>query len=343
MPASMNAETQHTAVARTAFVTGISGQDGYYLARLLLKKGYHVHGLLRPKSANRKGLSLLEAERPQLTGQLALHEADITDTHRLTDIIRRTEPDEIYHLAAQSHVRESFNRPEETQRIISQGTINVLEAARMLHDGRRVRVFQASSSEMFGGIPGTSPQSETTPFSPQSPYAAAKVDAYLRAVEYREQHGLFCANGIMFNHESPLRGEDYVTRKLTLAAARIKAGRAQKVCLGNLGARRDWGFAGDYVDAMWRMLQHDTPDDFVIATGESHTIREFAERAFARLGLTYRDHIEIDPQFFRPTEVETVCGDPSKARHQLGWVATTKFAELVELMVDYDYAHTISR
>lgn len=329
---------------RRALITGITGQDGSYLAEFLLAKGYEVHGLVRrtstlnteridhllPREAD--GGSLSAAAHP---ARLQLHLGDLTDSNGLTRLVLQLEPDEIYNLAAQSHVRVSFDQPEYTAEVGGLGALRILEAARMLQQTRSVKVYQASTSEMFGRVT-ESPQNEHTRFHPRSPYGCAKVFAHHQTVNYREAYGLFACSGILFNHESPRRGEMFVTRKISLAAARIAAGRQQRLSLGNLDAQRDWGFAGDYVESMWLMLQQREATDFVIATGEMRSVAEFLELAFRRVGLDYRNHVDIDPQFFRPTEVEQLRGDASKARELLGWRPRTTFAQLVEMMVDAD-------
>jgi len=318
-----------------AFITGITGQDGSYLAELLLAKGYEVHGLVRRTSTfNRWRIDHLHREDG--TGPaLHLHYGDLADGSSLARLLARIQPDEVYNLAAQSHVRVSFDVPEYTTDIVATGTVRLLEAIR--EAGLRPRFYQASSSEMFGQARET-PQRETTPFHPRSPYACAKVHAYWITVNYREAYGLFACNGILFNHESPRRGENFVTRKITRAAARIAAGQQRKLQLGNLEARRDWGYAREYVEAMWLMLQQPQPDDFVIATGETHSVREFLEAAFTHAGLDWRGHVEVDPRHYRPAEVDALVGDPSKARRLLGWRARTRFADLARLMVDADRA-----
>jgi GDPmannose 4,6-dehydratase len=318
-----------------AFITGITGQDGSYLAELLLAKGYEVHGLVRRTSTfNRWRIDHLHRE-DSAGPALHLHYGDLADGSSLARLLARIQPDEVYNLAAQSHVRVSFDIPEYTTDIVATGTARLLEAIR--EAGLRPRFYQASSSEMFGQARET-PQRETTPFHPRSPYACAKVYAYWITVNYREAYGLFACNGILFNHESPRRGENFVTRKITRAAARIAAGRQRKLQLGNLEARRDWGYAREYVEAMWLMLQQPQPDDFVIATGETHSVREFLEAAFAHAGLDWREHVEVDPRHYRPSEVDELVGDPAKARRRLGWTARTRFADLARLMVDADRA-----
>jgi GDPmannose 4,6-dehydratase len=316
----------------SAFITGTSGQDGSYLAELLLDKGYKVHGLVRWASTSR-----LERLHHLLTRpNFHLHEGDICDGSHIAKLVADTKPDEIYNLAAMSHVRSSFDQPIQAVMTGAIGTTNVLEAARALLATQPVRYYQASSSEMFGKVHEV-PQRETTPFHPRSPYGCAKVFSFWQTVNYREAYGLFAANGILFNHESPRRGETFVTRKVTRAAARIRAGLQQKLVLGNLDARRDWGYAKDYVEAMWLMLQQDEPDDYVIATGETHSVQELVELAFARVGLDWRQYVETDPIFCRPSEVDLLLGDATKARTKLGWKPKVSFKELIELMVEEDW------
>jgi GDPmannose 4,6-dehydratase len=318
---------------KKAFVTGITGQDGSYLAELLLDKGYEVHGVVRRSSSfNTARIDHLYQDPHDKGVRLFTHYGDLTDPVSLTHLLYRLQPDEIYHLGAQSHVRVSFDIPEYTFDVTAAGTVRLLEAMR--EAGVNSRFYQASSSEMFGAAPP--PQNEDTQFHPRSPYAVAKVAAYWAVVNYREAYDMFASNGILFNHESERRGETFVTRKITRALARIKHGLQDKLYLGNLDAKRDWGYAPDYVDAMWRMLQHDEPDDFVVATGETHSVREFLEVAFAHAGLGWEDHVEIDPKYFRPSEVDVLLGDASKAREKLGWTATVGFEELTRLMVDAD-------
>jgi GDPmannose 4,6-dehydratase len=320
---------------KTALITGITGQDGSYLAEFLLQRGYEVHGLIRRSSSfNTQRLEDIYEDPHEREPQLVLHYADLSDSGSLTNLIRDLQPDEVYHLAAQSHVKVSFELPDYTATTTGLGTIRILEAIRA--SGIDTRFYQASSSEMFGAAPP--PQNEQTAFHPRSPYGVAKVFSYWATVNYRESYGLFAANGILFNHESPRRGETFVSRKITRAVARISAGLQDKLYLGNLDAKRDWGYAAEYVQAMWRMLQHDRPDDFVIATGEAHTVREFARLAFAHVGLDWRDYVEVDPRYYRPAEVDYLLGDPSKARQELGWAPRTTFRELVALMVDADVA-----
>jgi len=318
---------------KTALITGVSGQDGSYLAELLLSKGYEVHGLIRRSSSfNTHRLEPIYHDPHESGVRFLMHYGDLSDSGSLVNLIRSLEPDEIYHLGAQSHVKVSFEIPEYTADTTGMGTIRMLEAIRA--SGVQTRFYQASSSEMFGSAPP--PQSEQTPFHPRSPYGVSKVFAHWSTVNYREAHGLFACSGILFNHESVRRGETFVTRKITRAVARIKAGLQRKLYLGNLDAKRDWGYAPEYVEAMWLMLQQDEPDDFVIATGSSHTVREFVELAFARVGLDWEHHVEIDSRYFRPAEVDSLRGDPSKARERLGWRARTSFEDLVALMVDGD-------
>ena len=318
---------------KTALITGVTGQDGSYLAELLLGKGYEVHGLIRRASTfNTSRLDPIYRDPHESGVHFFMHYGDLSDSGSLVNLIRELEPDEIYHLGAQTHVKVSFEIPEYTSDATGMGTVRILEAIRA--SGVETRFYQAGSSEMFGATPP--PQSEATPFHPRSPYGVAKVFAHWMTVNYREAHGLFAANGILMNHESPRRGETFVTRKITRAVARIKAGIQDKLYLGNLDARRDWGYAPEYVEAMWLMLQQDEPGDFVIATGESHTPREFAERAFARVGLDWERHVEVDPAYFRPAEVPDLRGDATRARTVLGWEPRTSFEELVDLMVDAD-------
>ena len=316
-----------------ALITGITGQDGSYLAELLLNKGYEVHGLIRRSSTfNTHRLDHIYVDPHDPKGKLYLHYGDLNDGGQLSNLVYNIHPDEIYHLGAQSHVRVSFDMPEFTGDITGLGTTRILEAIR--RSGIKTRFYQASSSEMFGDAPA--PQNEETPFWPRSPYAAAKVYAYWMARNYREGYNMFACNGILFNHESPLRGETFVTRKITRALARIKFGLQDKLYLGNLDAKRDWGYAPDYVKAMWLMLQQDDPQDFVIATGQSHSVREFLEEAFSYADLDWKEYVEIDPRYFRPTEIELLLGDAGRARKILGWEPEVGFKELVRLMVDAD-------
>jgi GDPmannose 4,6-dehydratase len=338
---------------KTALITGVTGQDGAYLARLLLAKGYMVHGVKRRASQfNTQRVDGIYAEPQDVHSRFVMHYGDLTDSTNLIRIVQETQPDEIYNLAAQSHVQVSFETPEYTGNADGLGTLRLLEALRILGMLGRVRFYQASTSEMFGKVQAV-PQSETTPFYPRSPYGVAKLYAHWITVNYREAYGVHASSGILFNHESPIRGETFVTRKITMAAARIREGRQDKLFLGNLDARRDWGFAGDYVEGMWRMLQHGTPADYVLATGEVHTVRDFCRLAFARAGIdlefrgsgaeesaidkaTGREVIAIDSRYFRPTEVDLLLGDATKAKTLLGWVPTVNFTELVEMMVDAD-------
>jgi GDPmannose 4,6-dehydratase len=317
-----------------ALITGITGQDGSYLAELLLDKGYEVHGIIRRASTfNTERIDHLYVD-PHVRGtRLFLHYGDLSDSVNLVKLLHDLQPDEIYHLGAQSHVRISFDIPEYTADITAVGTIRILEAIREV--GARPRFYQASSSEMFGKAAEV-PQRETTPFHPRSPYGVSKVFAYWATVNYRESYGLMACNGILFNHESPRRGETFVTRKISRAVAYIKAGLQKKVYLGNLDAKRDWGYAKEYVEAMWLILQQDKPEDFVIATGETHSVQEFCEEAFGHVGLDWHDHVEIDKRYLRPAEVDLLLGDASKAKRILGWEPRIRFKDLVRLMVDAD-------
>jgi GDPmannose 4,6-dehydratase len=329
---------RETSAPRRALITGITGQDGSYLAELLLAKGYEVHGLVRRASTfNTERIEHLYQDPHEAGTRLFLHYGDLTDGTSLMNLVLSIEPDEIYNLAAQSHVRVSFDQPLFTADVDALGTLRILEAARQLKRHHDVRVYQASSSEMFGQAAEV-PQRETTPFHPRSPYACAKVFSFHQTVNYREAYGLHASNGILFNHESPWRGETFVTRKITRGATRIREGLQQKLFLGNLDARRDWGYAKDYVEAMWLMLQQDEPDDYVIATGETHSVREFLELTFDHLDLRWQDHVAVDPRYLRPTEVDLLLGDASKARERLGWQPHTTFRELVALMVEYDWS-----
>jgi GDPmannose 4,6-dehydratase len=320
---------------KRALVTGITGQDGSYLAELLLEKGYEVYGIIRRSSSFNTGRIDPIYQDPHVPDyRLKLLYGDLNDGSSLNHILRTVKPDEIYNLGAQSHVRVSFDVPEYTAEVTGLGTVRLLEAIR--ESGLRPRFYQASSSELFGSSPA--PQSERTPFHPRSPYAASKLYAYWITINYRESYDFFACNGILFNHESPRRGETFVSRKITRAAARIKVGKQDKLFLGNLDAKRDWGYAPDYVEAMWRMLQLDQPDDFVIATGECHTVREFLDHAFGHLDLEWQKHVEIDPRYFRPAEVDELRGDMEKARRVLKWEPKVRFAELVRIMVDADLA-----
>lgn len=320
---------------KTALITGITGQDGSYLAELLLEKGYMVHGLIRRASTfNTHRIDHLYQDPHDPDARLRLHYGDLSDGSRLVTLIEQVHPDEVYHLAAQSHVRVSFDEPEYTGDVTGVGTTRLLEAIRMI--GLDCRYYQASTSEMFGATPP--PQSETTPFYPRSPYGAAKVYSYWMTRNYREGYGMFATNGILFNHESPRRGETFVTRKITRAVADIQAGRADSLYLGNLDAIRDWGYAPEYVEGMWRMLQADEPDDFVLATGEAYTVRDFVEAAFAHVGLEWEKYVRFDERYLRPTEVDALIGDASKAREKLAWTAGTHTPELARIMVDADIA-----
>ena len=322
---------------KRALVTGVTGQDGSYLTEFLLAKGYEVHGLMRRASLfNTDRIDHLYHD-PHLGGtRLFLHYGDLTDGTGLRRVLEAVDPDEIYNLGAQSHVKVSFDIPEYTAEVVAIGTLRLIEAVRdhALHGGSAVRYYQAGSSEMFGAAPP--PQSEKTPFHPRSPYGVSKAAAHWFAVNYREAYGLFICNGILFNHESPRRGETFVTRKVTRAVGRISQGLQDKLYLGNLEAKRDWGFTGDYVEAMWLMLQQKQPDDYVIATGEARSVRDLVELAFAAVGLDWHRHVEIDPRYFRPTEVDALRGDPTKARSALGWAPRVTFRELVKMMVEHD-------
>ena len=345
-------------MAKVALITGVTGQDGSYLAELLIEKGYEVHGIIRRSSSfNTERIEHLYFDQwvrdMKQRRALNLHYGDLTDSSSLIRIIQQTQPDEIYNLAAQSHVKVSFDVPEYTAEVDATGTLRLLEAVRILGLEQRTRIYQASTSELYGLVQEI-PQRETTPFYPRSPYGVAKLYGYWITKNYRESYGMFAVNGILFNHESERRGETFVTRKITLAAARIAQGMQDKLYLGNLDALRDWGYARDYVECMWLMLQHDQPEDFVIATGEQHSVREFTEKAFREAGIelrwegsgieergidqaTGRVLVEVDPQYFRPAEVETLLGDPSKAKQLLGWnPQKTSFDELVRLMVTHD-------
>ncbi|MDA0219101.1 MAG: GDP-mannose 4,6-dehydratase [Proteobacteria bacterium] len=323
---------------RRALVTGITGQDGSYLAELLLAKGYHVHGIVRRASLfNTERIDHLYRDPHESGARLFGHYGDLTDASSLARLIEEIKPDEIYNLGAQSHVRVGFDVPEYTNDVVAMGTLRLLDAVRdhTLRTGRQVRFYQAGSSEMFGAAPP--PQDETTPFHPRSPYAVAKVAAHWHGINHRESYGMFVCNGILFNHESPRRGETFVTRKITRALGRIREGLQDKLYLGNLDARRDWGFAGDYVEAMWRMLQQDEPGDYVVATGESYSVRDFLETAFALAGLDWKKHVEFDPRYLRPAEVDHLEGDAGRARKVLGWEPATDFPTLVGMMVAHDH------
>jgi GDPmannose 4,6-dehydratase len=338
---------------KTALITGVTGQDGAYLARLLLAKGYNVHGLKRRASSfNTQRVDHIYAEPQDVHARFHLHYGDLTDATNLIRIIQEVQPDEIYNLAAQSHVQVSFETPEYTGNSDALGVLRILEALRILNMLDRVRFYQASTSEMYGKVQAI-PQDENTPFYPRSPYGVAKLYGHWITVNYREAYGVHASSGILFNHESPIRGETFVTRKITMAVAKIREGQQDKLFLGNLDAERDWGFAGDYVEGMWLMLQQDKPDDYVLATGEKHTVREFCQLAFSRVGMeiefrgseenevgidsaTGREVIAVDARYYRPTEVELLLGDASKAQRVLGWKPRVSFSELVDMMVDAD-------
>jgi len=323
---------------KRALITGITGQDGSYLSELLLSKGYEVHGLVRRCSTfGTERIEHLYRDPHDVAAKLYLHYADLTDANGLAKLIRQIKPTEVYNLGAQSHVRVSFDQPIYTADATGVGAVKLLEAVRDFQEqsGYQIRYYQASSSEMFGKVVQT-PQTETTRFYPRSPYAVAKVYAHWITVNYRESYGLHASCGVLFNHESPRRGETFVTRKITRAVGRIKHGLAKKLYLGNLEAKRDWGYAGDYVEAMWLMLQQDEPGDYVVATGQTHTVREFCQRAFGGVGLDYKDHVEIDRRYFRPAEVDLLLGDASRAKQELGWQPRVGFEELVEQMVEHD-------
>ncbi|MEV7654838.1 GDP-mannose 4,6-dehydratase [Streptomyces anulatus] len=320
-------------MAKTALITGVTGQDGSYLAELLLDKGYTVHGLIRRSSSfNTERIDHIYQGPEEPERSFVLHHADLTDGVALVNLLRDIQPDEVYNLGAQSHVRVSFDAPLYTGDVTGLGTVRLLEAVRA--SGIHTRIYQASSSEMFGASPP--PQNEGTPFHPRSPYSVAKVYSYWATVNYREAYGMFAVNGILFNHESPRRGETFVTRKITRGVARIKAGLQDRLHLGNLDAVRDWGYAPEYVDAMWRMLQCDTPDDYVVATGEGVSVRQFLEFAFEHAGLDWREHVRYDPKYERPSEVDALIGDASKAEELLGWKPEVKSRELARIMVDAD-------
>jgi GDPmannose 4,6-dehydratase len=340
---------------KTALITGVTGQDGAYLARLLLAKGYNVHGLKRRASSfNTQRVDHIYSEPQDVHSRFHMHYGDLTDATNLIRIIQEVQPDEIYNLAAQSHVQVSFETPEYTGNSDGLGVLRLLEALRILKMTDRVRFYQASTSEMYGKVQAI-PQNETTPFYPRSPYGVAKLYGHWITVNYREAHGIHASSGILFNHESPIRGETFVTRKISMAVAKIREGQQDKLFLGNLDAERDWGFAGDYVEGMWLMLQQPRPDDYVLATGEKHTVREFCQAAFARAGMNLefrgegvdeiaidsnsgREVLAIDPRYFRPTEVELLLGDASKAKRVLNWTPRVSFTELVDMMVDADLA-----
>lgn len=336
---------------KVALITGTTGQDGSYLSELLLSKGYEVHGIVRRHSTH--GTAKIDhiLNDSNYNGKFFLHYGDLTDSNNLTALISEIKPDEVYNLAAQSNVGTSFEIPEYTAEVTGVGVVRLLEALRQIKP--KAKFYQASTSELFGGLPGTAPQSETTKFYPRSPYAAAKLYAYWITVNYRESYGMFACNGILFNHESPRRGADFVTRKITLAVAKILNGKQEKLSLGNLNSKRDWGFAGDYVEGMWRILQQDKPDDYVLATGETHTVREFVEAAFEQVNIKIRWEgegvdekgycektgkllVDVNPKFFRPAEVDLLLGDPTKAEKNLGWRRKVSFKDLVKIMVESD-------
>ena len=338
-------------MSKVALITGITGQDGSYLTELLLGKGYEVHGIIRRHSTPCTDRIDHLLEDKQYKDRLFLHYGDLTDTSCLSNIINNYKPDEVYNLAAQSHVGISFEVPEYTADVTGVGTLRILEAIHQ--SGLNCKYYQASTSELFGGLPETAPQSEATPFYPKSPYGAAKLYSYWITVNYRESYNMFACNGILFNHESPRRGDNFVTRKITIAVANIMAGKQEKLSLGNMDAKRDWGFAGDYVEGMWRILQQDKPGDYVLATNETHTVREFVELAFAEVGVTVEWKgtgveekgydkatgkllVDVNPEFFRPAEVEFLWGDASRAERELGWKREVSFPQLVQMMVDED-------
>ena len=321
---------------KRAFITGITGQDGSYLAELLLAKDYEVHGMIRRSSSfNTQRIDHLYQDPHILGTRLFLHFGDLSDAGRMAKMMYEITPDEVYHLGAQSHVRVSFDVPEYTADVVALGTIRLLEAIRETGMGKKVRFYQASSSELFGLVQET-PQKETTPFHPRSPYGVAKLYGYWAAVNYREAYGMHASNGILFNHESPRRGPTFVTRKITMAAARIKTGLQNALYLGNIEAKRDWGFAGDFVEGMWRIVQRDEPGDYVLATGETHSVREFCEEAFGLLDLDWKAFVKHDERYVRPSEVDLLLGDASKARKELGWTPKVTFKELVRMMVESD-------
>lgn len=320
-------------MGKVALITGITGQDGSYLAELLLSKGYEVHGIIRRASSFNTGrIDSIYSDPHDAEARLFLHYGDLSDCEQTSNIIYNISPDEIYHLGAQSHVRVSFDIPEYTGNVTGLGTTRLLEALR--RKDINIKFYQASSSEMFGAA--NPPQNENTEFIPRSPYACAKLYSYWMVKNYREGYGMFASNGILFNHESPRRGETFVTRKVTRGIASIIAGKQKYLFMGNLDARRDWGYAPEYVEGMWRILQHDKPDDFVIATGETHSVREFLEEAFSYVGRDMNDHVKIDPRYFRPTEVEVLIGDADKSEKELGWKPRVTFSDLVKIMVDAD-------
>ena len=322
-------------MAKKALITGITGQDGSYLAELLLAKGYEVHGVMRRSSSFSTGRIEHLYHDPHEQGvPLTLHYGDLADASSLSMVLEQIRPHEVYNLGAQSHVRVSFDQPLYTADVVGLGTLRLLEAVRQLNRSQPVRFYQASSSEMYGSAPP--PQGPQTPFHPRSPYACAKLYGHWQTINYREAYGLFACSGILFNHESPRRGESFVTRKVTLGAARIKEGLQKKLVMGNLESKRDWGFAGDYVEAMWLMLQQEKPDDYVVATGETHSVREFLEVAFSLLDLDYRDFVEFDTRYTRPSEVDVLLGDANKARQVLGWKPKVDFRGLVKMMIEHD-------
>jgi GDPmannose 4,6-dehydratase len=323
-------------MAKKALISGITGQDGSYLAELLLGKGYEVHGLIRRSSSfNTARIDHIYRDPHEADARLFLHYGDLTDGAGLRQVLTACQPDEVYNLGAQSHVRVSFDQPVYTAQVDAVGTLRLLEAIRDL--GLPTRFYQASTSEMYGKVVET-PQTETTPFHPRSPYGCAKVFAFWQVVNYRESYGMFACNGILFNHESPRRGQTFVTRKVTRGATRIKEGLQDKLYLGNLEAQRDWGFAGDYVEGMWTMLQQHHPDDYVLATGQTHSVREFCQEVFSLLGLDYRKYVEIDARYFRPAEVDLLLGNAAKAREKLGWKPRVTFKELARMMTEHDWA-----
>jgi GDPmannose 4,6-dehydratase len=321
---------------KRALITGITGQDGSYLAEFLLgKPDYEVHGLVRRSSSlNRQRIDHLFGPESQVRDRFHLHYADLADASSLASVMDTVQPDEVYNLGAQSHVRVSFDQPLYTADVVGLGTLRVLEATRQLCKTKQVKFYQASSSEMYGSAPA--PQGDDTPFHPRSPYACAKLYGHWQTINYREAYGMFGCSGILFNHESPRRGEAFVTRKVTLGAARIKEGLQKKLVMGNLDSKRDWGFAGDYVRAMWLMLQQDKPDDYIVATGETHTIHELLEVAFQLVDLDYKDFVEFDPRYTRPSEVDVLLGDPSKAKRVLGWTPEVSFKGLIKMMLEHD-------
>jgi GDPmannose 4,6-dehydratase len=337
MPPGDTERDEAMSQTKRALITGITGQDGSYLAELLLEKGYEVHGIVRRASSFNTGRIEHLYQDPHAPGtRLFLHYGDLTDSGSLNEIVLEVEPDEIYNLGAQSHVRVSFDQPIYTVDSGAMGTLRLLEAARQLNRKKTVRFYQASSSEMYGKVVEV-PQSEATPFYPRSPYACGKVFSFYQVVNYREAYGLFACNGVLFNHESPRRGETFVTRKITRAATRIKEGLQTHLYLGNLDAKRDWGFAKDYVEAMYLMMQQDESDDYVIATGETHSVKEFLDKTFQHLGIDWKDVVRIDDRYLRPSEVDLLLGDPTKAQTKLGWKPRTSFDELVKIMVESDW------